>query len=101
MRNTDLLKSLLDSERQAKIIVQEAESRADKIVRNIAAAMQSELLEKRKKKIIELDKDLSDFGIKLEAEKQIELSGYEESLQKEPVFLEDAYKALREIISEL
>lgn len=98
MMESDLLKRLLEAEQQAKMLVQEAQNRADLKVRETSAALQARLQQERDSRLKELDREFAAFTKDLEEKRDRELHEYEASLQKEPAFPEDAFRAIREIL---
>jgi len=97
---SDFLKKLLETEQQAKLLVQEAGSRADAKIREAAAALQNRLQEERESRLVELDREYAAFAESLKERRNTELQEYDAQLEKEPVFPDKAFQAIREVLSE-
>lgn len=101
MKDSDLLRHLLETEQQAKSLVEEAQVSADRRIQEVLEEKQAEFLSRREDAIRRLDGNIEEFMKTLEMERQRELAVFEESIRKEPVFPDDASRVIRETLLKL
>jgi hypothetical protein len=99
MMDSDIIKRLLETERQAKALVDESQKISDRKIEDAIRVKQREFAASRECKIRELDSAYAEYKAEIEKKRLNEIEDYEKKMREEPLFLDEAERALRETLN--